>query len=248
MTGIQAALLGLIQGLTEFLPISSSGHLVIGQKILGLTEPPILFDIFIHAGTLLAVLVFFRSKLLHFFTSWPNLKKLFIASLPAGILGLILENYLGIIFSQTVLVGLSLLITAAILFLTRFSKNKNKPIGLKQALLIGLFQALALLPGISRSGSTISAGLFQGINRTQSFEFSFFLAVPAILAALGLEIFKNGWQQVDLTTSLIGFLASFLLGYLSLVWLKKIISQTKFYLFSFYCFSLGIFVLIFSLV
>lgn len=248
MTGYQAILLGLVQGLTEFLPISSSGHLVIGQRLLGLTQPPILFDIFVHAGTLLSIIFFFKDKIFKFFSRWSNLKMTFIASLPAGVFGLFLNNYIEAIFSQLVLVGVSLLITSGLLFLTKFTLSKNKPINLKRALVIGLFQALALFPGISRSGSTISAGLYQGINQEQAFEFSFFLAVPAILAALGLQLAVNGQEPLNLNINLLGFVISFLVGYMSLVLLKKLMSQTRFYLFSFYCLIIGLFVLIFSLV
>lgn len=247
MSGAQATVLGIIQGLTEFLPLSSSGHLVIGQKLLGFSKPPIAFDIFIHLGTLLAVLVFFRNKFLKI--SGKVFWLILIGSIPAGLVGLFLNQYLEIIFNSLLGVGLSLLITAGLLFSTRLIKKTNKNLGqLKQrkAFFIGCFQALAIFPGISRSGSTVVSGLWQGLKREDSFTFSFYLAVPAMLGALMLQIPQLLNDNDQLTMGLIGLMTAFLTGFLSLRLLKKVVLKGKLHYFGFYCLILGMILLLFS--
>jgi len=251
MTLIQALILALAQGLTEFLPVSSSGHLVIIQNLFGFTNPPIFFDIMLHAGTLLAVMIFFRNDLISLVINWQkNIKfiiGLIIASIPAGIVGILLSSRLESIFSSTRLVGVTLLITGSILLLTRwFKTNKTNDIPtIRQSLFIGLFQAVAVLPGVSRSGSTISAGLYSGVSPSSAFRYSFFLAIPAILGALLMQFKDTPLNSVDWGTIVLGFIVAALVGFISLNNLGRIIQKGKLYYFSFYCFTLGLICLLF---
>lgn len=245
MNSIQAVALGVLQGLTEFLPVSSSGHLVIGQKLFSLSKPPVFFDILVHIGTLLAVLIFFRKQF--FKVSAKTVGLIFIGTIPAGLVGLFLDKYTEIIFNSLFSVGISLLITALLLFSTKFIKKSDKNFSqLKwiDALFIGCFQALAIFPGISRSGSTVVPGLWRGLERETSFAFSFYLAVPAILGALVLqipEIFNNDNQ---LNMGLIGLITAAVSGFVSLKLFEKIVLKGKLFYFGMYCFILGIGVLL----
>ncbi|MBU1931168.1 undecaprenyl-diphosphate phosphatase [Patescibacteria group bacterium] len=242
---LQAFLLGVVQGLTEFLPISSSGHLVIGQKLLGLDQPPVLFDILVHCGTLAAIVIFFNKRLIKFFSLWVNLKLILIASVPVGLVGLILNPYTDYLFNSLNLVAVGLLITGLLLFLTKrltlLSKNE---LGFKSALGIGVFQALAILPGVSRSGATISAALLQGIDQEAAFNFSFFLAVPAILAALLLQILQLNQPAIELVPGLIGFITAAIFGYFSLKLLQQVLQKARLHYFAYYCFALGFLILL----
>lgn len=249
MTYLEAILLGVVQGLTEFLPISSSGHLVIGQKLLGLEQAPVFFDILVHGGTLAAIVVFFRRQLIKFFSSWRNWQLVFIASLPAGIIGLILDRYTEVIFNSLLVVGVGLLVTGCLLWLTKyFTVQKASRLNFKSALLIGSFQALAILPGISRSGATISAALISGLGQQQAFSFSFFLAIPAILAALFLQFLSftaesASWRTMysgNFFTGLLGFMVAALVGYFSLKLLQQILKTARFHRFAYYCLCLAI--------
>lgn len=237
-------LLGLVQGLSEFLPVSSSGHLVLGQKFFNLA-PPIFFDILVHLGTLLAIVFYFFRDFKRL-KSGKVLSLLLVGSLPAGIIGLFLRTRLEIIFSSYFVVGFSFLISALLLFLTKFLKNQKKEvnkISFSEAFLIGGFQALALLPGVSRSGSTIVAGLLVGLKRKEAFTFSFFLSIPAILGALFLEILRGGLEG-QTGIGLIGMLSAFFSGLLALRILQTILKKGKLFYFGFYCFALGVLILI----
>lgn len=238
--------LGLLQGLTEFLPISSSGHLVLGQKFFNL-QPPIFFDILIHFGTLFAI-IFYFFKDFNKLKSKKFLSLLIVGTLPAGIIGLFLREKLEIIFDSYSIVGFSFLITALLLFSTKFISRQNKTIGKiswREAFFIGCFQALALLPGVSRSGATIVAGLFLGLKRQEAFSFSFFLAIPAIVGALLLETLKRGVEG-NLTIGLMGMLMAFFSGFLALKILQRILTKGKLFYFGFYCLFLGALILTFN--
>jgi undecaprenyl-diphosphatase len=254
---MDAVILAVVQGITEFLPISSSGHLVIFQSILGFKEPPVFYDILLHLGTLLAVVVYFRQQLWLLLTDKKALglwTKLAVATLPAVAFGLFLESYLVTIFSSLVLVGISLIFTGGLLFSTclippkkkegdRQGDEREKEISLKDALFIGFFQALAIFPGVSRSGMTLSSGLWRGLSRRKAFSFAFLLAIPAILGAVIIE------AKDDLSESLgwpafLGVLVAGGVGYISLKLLEKILRSKKLYLFGFYCLVLGIALLI----
>lgn len=254
MTWWQAIFLSIVQGLTEFLPISSSGHLVIFQKLFGL-EPPVLFDIFVHVGTLGAIIFFFRKELLKILQGiFKKDRQIFwlivIGSIPAIIVGLFLQKNINQIFDSLKLVGVALLITSALLISTKWFKEKNgvrfKSVKWYDGLIIGLFQALAILPGVSRSGATLVGGLSRKINREIAFQFSFFLAIPAIFGALILQIPDLiNYQFNLLNKSILGMILAGVVGYFSLKILKKVLLNSKLWVFGLYCFFLAILVFTF---
>lgn len=256
MSWIQAIFLSIIQGLTEFLPVSSSGHLVIFQKLLRLEEPPVLFDILVHVGTLGAIVFYFKEQLLVIFKGIIKknrfdikiLLMILIGTIPAGIIGFFLQGYIKDIFDSLKLVGLSLLLTAGLLFSTKFTKNLNKDfkdLNWKETLFIGIFQAIAILPGVSRSGSTIVAGLWQNLKRETAFAFSFYLAIPAILGALILQIPEiSNSSDYYLKQGIFGMIIAGTVGYFSLIILEKFLKSAKLFWFGLYCLAAGILVLI----
>ena len=253
----QTIFLASLQGITEFLPISSSGHLAIFQKIFNLGAP-VIFDIFVHVGTLLAIVFFFRKELGKILKglfvkerdSWRIFWLLLVGSLPALFVGLLLEKHLELIFSSLRLISFSFLLTGVLLISTKFlrAKRKKNLVSLKwlDALVVGLFQAVAILPGVSRSGSTIVGGLWRNFKRETAFQYSFFLAIPAILGALVLQIpdLKNQ-TSLFLSQSILGMLVAFGVGFFSLRILKKVLLNFQFWFFGFYCFLLGFLLLIF---
>lgn len=250
MTFLQAIFLAIIQGLTEFLPISSSGHLVIFQKIFGL-KPPVLFDVLVHVGTLGAIFFFFKRRLAQIIKGLTqkdsksiNLICLIaIGSVPAVVVGFLAKSHLEIIFDSLKLVGFSLLLTTFLLFSTRKTSGRKQFNQLKwrDSLLIGVFQALAILPGVSRSGATISAGLWQKLDQKGAFEFSFLLAIPAIVGALTLEIPALICSSPGyLLQGVLGMIIAGVVGYFSLKILKQTLVGKKFWLFGVYCFLLGL--------
>jgi undecaprenyl-diphosphatase len=263
----QAIILGIIQGLTEFLPVSSSGHLVIFQFLFGLTEPALSFDISVHIGTLMAVAVVFRKDIIALIISGTrflksffqreaiddklkddkDLKLLFfiiIGSVPTAIIGLLFHNIADQLFSSTKLVGIMLILTGTILwFAGRLRENSGKTahLTITKALIIGVVQGLAVIPGISRSGSTIATGLFIGLSREASARYSFLLSMPAILGAAVLSF--TGLPTVSTisyTVTLIGSFTSFIVGYFALRMLLYFVKKGRLHIFSPYCFLAGI--------
>lgn len=250
MSTVQAVFLAVVQGLTEFLPISSSGHLVIFQKIFGLDQPPVVFDISVHVGTLGAILVYFRREILNF---WAHkdlklLALLVIGTMPVAIVGLLLEGRAEWIFDSWGLVGFSFLLTALILFSTRFVRRengKNKGLKLGDVLVIGSFQALAILPGVSRSGSTISAGIWRGLKREEAFNLSFYLAIPAIFGAGVLQLDEvTRFAPSDLFQAIVGMIVAGSVGYGSLKLLETVLKKGKLAWFSLYCGGMGLAILL----
>jgi undecaprenyl-diphosphatase len=240
MSILEAALLGLLQGLTEFLPVSSSGHLVIAQSLLGFASPPVAFDILVHLATALVIVI----------VLWPSLIKLsryfialiLLASLPAAVVGLWLNQVISELFSSPRLVASALLITASLLFSLTFFIKRAKRVQPRpvDALLIGLFQALAILPGVSRSGSTISAGIYSGLSPQTSFTFSFILALPAILGAQALQLpALIGSSSAQVPALIVGFFAAFVSGYFALKILKKLVISARLTPFAWYCLALS---------
>ena len=245
MTVFAAIFLGLLQGLTEFLPVSSSGHLVIAQHFIGFTSPPVLFDILLHLATALSVIVVLWSQLLNL-----NLKTIgfiLLASLPAAIVGLILNSSIETIFSSLTLVAFALLINSLILFSAQyfFPNAQSTSLSAKNSLVIGLFQALAIIPGISRSGSTISAGILAKLKPQLVFNFSFLLSLPAIFGAVLLQLKDLSFFQTQLGLPLLlGSITAFVSGLISLKLLKKFVSQGRFSFFAYYCLALGLILLL----
>lgn len=257
MNIIQAIILGIVQGATEFIPISSSGHLVLTREVFGWEDPGVIFDIFLHLGTLLAVLIYFRRdwlKIIKDLFSKSGDKRiainLVVATLPAFVLGFLFNDYINSIFRHALWVS-TFLIIVGLFFLSaeKFANHKiiKKDLGKitwKDALLIGLAQALALLPGVSRSGVTIAAGMFRSLKRTEATRFSFLMASIAILGASifgSLEAMRDGgymgnyWLEI-----VIGALIAALVGYISIKYLMKFLSQHKLHLFAIYLICLGV--------
>jgi len=249
---INSLFLGIVQGLTEWLPVSSSGHLVIVQQILKMNVP-LLFDVMLHFGTLLAVIVFFWEDILKILKSLFTLDfkskegKLIIfiivGTVPVALIGFIFHDIIESFFSNLLAVGISLIITGIILLLTKKSEGK-KEVTLLDSMLIGIAQAFSLIPGISRSGTTISTGLFREINKETVFKFSFLLSIPAIIGANLLELIKNPITETDVLPLFVCVITAAIIGYLSLKILYRMLKKGKFYYFSFYCFILGLLVLI----
>ncbi len=253
----QTIFLAFLQGVTEFLPISSSGHLAVFQKLFNLGTP-VIFDIFVHLGTLLAIVFFFRQKLGKILKglfikekdSWKIFWFLVVGSLPALLVGLFLQKHIELIFNSLRLIAFSFLLTGVLLISTKFLKvkRKKKLFSLKwlDALFVGLFQALAILPGVSRSGSTIAGGLMRNFKQETAFQYSFFLAIPAILGALALQIpdLKNQ-SFLFLSQSFLGMLVAFGVGFFALKILKKVLLNSQFWLFGFYCFLVGFLLFLF---
>lgn len=249
-----ALLLALVQGLTEWLPISSSGHLAVIQQLLGL-DVPIAFDLLLHLGTLASVVAFFWRDILAiakaFFTfdtgnpDFKTLLLLFVGSIPAALAALLFLEAFESFFSNLLAVGLGFIATAAILLLSRLRRGKGE-ISLAVALVMGLFQALALIPGVSRSGSTISSGLFSGADKQKVFRFSFLLSIPAIAGATAVEMFKAPGVVLD-GSSLVATLVAAIVGYMAIRAVRRFVMSERFYLFAAYCLVMGIAVIIVAL-
>lgn len=247
-TLIEVFVLAVIQGLTEWLPVSSSGHLVIVQEILGLNLP-LIFDVMLHAGTLIVILTVFRkdvAKILKVLVKRDFKAEeakiallILVGSVPIAILGFIFYDIIESFFSNLIAVGLALIITGCVLF---FSEKKlgNRKIGILDSLLIGLAQGVALIPGISRSGVTVSVGLLRKVDKSIAFKYSFLLSVPAVLGATVLESIDLVIENVDIAYLVVGVIISMIVGYASLMLLKNIVMNQKIHLFAYYCWTVGI--------
>ncbi len=241
MTFLQAFLLGITQGLTEFLPISSDGHLLLVQHLMGLKHVPLFFDVILHVASLAAIIIFFLPR-------WMKLprKTLYyvaIATFPAVIAGLVVEPLFESLFRNLFVAGIGFFITGSFLILAHRFMNTNpkpKPMTAKKALLIGTLQALAIGPGISRSGSTLTAALWQKIDRDQAFSFVFLMAVPAIAGAFGLHVIKGVPLDVPMPIVGWGFTASFVTSLFALKLLQLVITRQKLNYFGYYCLIIGL--------
>ncbi|MDP8260594.1 MAG: undecaprenyl-diphosphate phosphatase [Candidatus Gygaella obscura] len=225
-------LLGLAQGVSEFLPISSSGHLVLIQNIFNLKEM-LFFDIIVHFASLIAILLVFRKRFLSL--TVRKILFLFIASIPTMLLYLVLKQYIGSLFNDLDFIWLFFLLTGCIIYSTKFSRPK-KDINLISAILIGIAQALALFPGVSRSGATISVGLLHRLQRKEAVEFSFMLGAIAILGATLLE-YKEivAIDNVLVFPTVLGFFASLIASIIALKIVVKFVENSQFYRFGYYC-------------
>jgi undecaprenyl-diphosphatase len=242
---LQAALLGALQGLTEFLPVSSSGHIVIFSSLLK-AKNTLYFDIVVHVASLLAIVIFFRHELREVleevtrknFTS-TLLFKILAGTAPAAAFGVFFKDRIEEIFETPILAATMLYLTAFLLLAAEFSLKKQKPHktlpSLKDAIVIGVFQALAILPGISRSGSTIAGGIFTGLDRDAAARFSFLLAIPAILGSLILEIIDVGFNSLMTLSLVVGFLSSVVFSLLALTILFVFIKRFNLLPFAIYC-------------
>lgn len=253
MNWFEAIALGLIQGLTEFLPISSSGHLEIAKSIFGIDpEANFYFTIAVHGATVLSTIVVFWKEIIELIKGTLKFKmndetsyvlKLIVSMIPVGIAGLFLKDPIESLFNgNIVFVGFMLLITSTLLALAHFIKKREREIGYLDALLIGIAQAIAVIPGISRSGATISTGLMIGNSKDKIARFSFLMVLVPIIGANLLEIMSG---EINLNSTsfgiiLIGFLAAFVSGYLACRWMIGLVKKSKLIWFSIYCLIIGL--------
>jgi len=247
MTLIEATILGIVQGFTEFLPISSSGHLVLGQAILGIEQPGNEFEILVHLGTLASVLVVFIDDIKSLLLSLTSKKTqtfilfILIGTLPAVAVGFGFKDLLESLFENVTAVGGALVFTGLVLYGSSFANRKDNDHTWMTAILIGCAQAVAIIPGISRSGMTISAALFLGLSPKEAARFSFLLAIPAISGAgLLTALDVSGGFQMSMTVALVGVISSFAVGVVALKWLLGWLEQGKFHYFGIYCLVVGL--------
>ena len=262
MDTIDAILLGIIQGLTEFLPVSSSGHLELGKAILGddsIPKESLLFTIVLHFATALSTIVIFRKDILLllkgiFKFQWNDdlqfALKITISMLPAVIVGLFFEEQLEALFGGNItLVGCMLIITAVLLFFADKAKDTNKKVSFTNAFIIGVSQAIAILPGISRSGATISTSVLLGNDKTKAARFSFLMVVPLIFGKIAKDILGGQltYDAANFTSLSIGFIAAFVAGLFACTWMIRLVKKSKLSYFAIYCAVVGIIAIYFSL-
>jgi undecaprenyl-diphosphatase len=252
--------LGLVQGLSEFLPISSSGHLVLAASILNFQKEGIAFEVFVHFGTLLSVLVAFRIEIIKMiiapyviliqkennqelqeFLHWDFY--VIIGTIPAVIVGLFFKEQITALFSNVLLVLMMLIITGTILIISKFLPETEKTLNKSNSFIIGIAQAFAILPGISRSGSTIVTALVFGINREKAAKFSFILSIPAVFGATIIktkDLISTPPAQNEILLLIIGAIVAFISGYLAIIWLLDLVKKGKLEWFGYYCFFISI--------
>lgn len=272
MSIIHAILLGIIQGLTEFLPISSSGHLVIFQRLMQFDKSfEILFDVTVHVGTLGAVVIYYYRDLYNVFgatlsrvfrpAQWKEAYKadvhfrigifLLISTFATGVIGLLIKDYVEMFLDVPRYVGIALFFTGLILLIAEFSKQKGKALEaftLRDAFVIGCIQAIALTPGISRSGITISCAIILGFSRLESARYSFLLAVPAIIAGFVFEFtesISNGFDPSWITPLCVGWISALISGILAIKLILLVLKENRLHWFAFYCWIVGIIVFFF---
>ncbi|MCM4156334.1 undecaprenyl-diphosphate phosphatase [Gramella sp. AN32] len=261
MDALDAAILGIIQGLTEFLPVSSSGHLELGKAILGdnsIPEESLLFTVILHFATALSTLVVFRKDVAEIFRGLFQFKwneetqfslKIIISMLPAAIIGLLFEDQLEELFGGSVMfVGFMLLVTALLLWLADKAKNTGKKVSYSNAFVIGVSQAIAMLPGISRSGATISTSVLLGNDKTKAARFSFLMVVPLIFGKIAKDLLSGDLMNssADFSIVAIGFVTAFLAGLAACTWMIALVKKSKLSWFAIYCFVVGIVAITFA--
>lgn len=264
---LKAIILGIIQGLTEFLPVSSSGHLELGKALLGIEfqgNESLAFTVWLHLATALSTIVFFRKQIIKLFTdcfsrdssekttSLRYIAFIAISMLPAGIVGLLFEEQIDEFFYGNIkAVSLCLIFTGALLFFAQKSKDKIGELSTFSAIIIGLSQAVALLPGISRSGSTIATALILGVKRETAAQFSFLMVLPLIFAKVGKDVLEaimaNDFASLSLTgDTILAFVFAFATGLLACKWMIQLVKNLKLYGFAIYCAIIGGIGLIYS--
>lgn len=261
MDVLDAVILGIIQGLTEFLPVSSSGHLELGKAILGDTSVPeesLLFTVVLHFATALSTLVVFRKDVFQIIGGLLSFKwneetqfslKIIVSMLPAVFVGLFFEKQLEALFGGNILlVGFMLLVTALLLWLADKAKNTGKKVSYTNAFIIGISQAIAMLPGISRSGATISTSVLLGNDKTKAARFSFLMVVPLIFGKIAKDLLSGELMEssADFSILLIGFIAAFIAGLAACTWMIALVKKSKLSWFAMYCFVVGLAAIIFA--
>jgi undecaprenyl-diphosphatase len=254
-------ILGLIQGLAEWLPISSTAHLRIAETFLGFEATP-LFNVFLHVGTLAVVIFYFRRDIKVILTSLVHLDfhseygrfipLIVVASIPTGVIGLLYDVFLADNYQTILIIGITFLAGAALLFFSKFGKETQAQISYRKALVIGAAQGAASFPGLSRSGSTISGGLLEGVKREMVFKFSFLLSIPAIAGDLGVEAYlqRGSFSQgvgVGTLDLLVGLVFTVVAAYLAIVLVKKLVLSKRFHYFAIYTFALGVVLIVLAL-
>lgn len=262
MSTLEAIVLGLVQGLTEFLPVSSSGHLVIGKELLGIDSSGVAFEVVVHAATVLSTLVAFRKDILELLSGVLKFKmngqtiyvfKILISMVPVFIVGMFLKDHVEALFGEgTIVVGIALLVTSFLLYLSGVLKPKEKGITFRNALIIGVAQSVAVIPGLSRSGATISTGLLLGARREDIAKFSFLMVLIPILGEAFLELVSGGFASESTGIGVLplaaGFLAAFTSGLFACKAMIALVKKTKLKGFALYCAILGVIAIIYSYV
>jgi undecaprenyl-diphosphatase len=259
---IDAVILGVIQGLTEFLPVSSSGHLELGKAVLGdnlLPEESLLFTVVLHFATALSTIVVFRKDILGLIKGalkfkWNDdlkfISKIALSMIPAAVIGFTYESQFAELFGGNIkLVGFMLIITALLLYLADKAKSTNKNVSFKNAIVIGVAQAIAMLPGISRSGATISTSVLLGNDKTKAARFSFLMVVPLIFGKIAKDILSGDltYDSGNFTSLSIGFVAAFISGLFACTWMIALVKKSKLTYFAIYCVVVGMSAIIFSM-
>ncbi len=261
MDYLDAIILGVIQGFTEFLPVSSSGHLELGKAILGDTsvrEESLLFTVILHFATALSTLVVFRKDIIQIFGGLLKFQwneetqfafKIIVSMIPAVIIGLLFEKELESFFGGSIaFVGAMLIVTAVLLWLADRSKNTGKPVTIKDSIIIGIAQAIAMLPGISRSGATISTSVLLGNDKTKAARFSFLMVVPLIFGKIAKDLFSGeiSTHNTNLGVMGVGFVVAFICGLIACTWMISLVKKSKLRYFSIYCVIVGVIAIITS--
>lgn len=261
MTYLDALILGAVQGLTEFLPVSSSGHLEIGKALLGDQSVPqesLLFTVVVHFATALSTVIVFRKDIVEIFQGLFQFKwneefkyslKIILSMVPAVFIGLVFSDQLESLFSGDILfVGFMLIITALLLWLADKAKNTTKKVTFQNAFVIGVAQAIAILPGISRSGATIATSVLLGIDRARAARFSFLMVVPLILGKMAKDILSGdiSTETANLGILTAGFAAAFIFGIIACTWMIAIVKKSKLSYFAVYCFVVGVMSIVFG--
>ena len=259
---IDAIILGIIQGLTEFLPVSSSGHLELGKAILGansIPEESLLFTVVLHFATTLSTIVIFRKDVLEIIKGIFQFKwneefqfavKIVISMIPAALIGFFLEDFMEVFFDGAILiVGIMLIITAVLLYLADMAKTTAKGVSFRSAFVIGMAQAVAMLPGISRSGATISTAVILGIDKTKSARFSFLMVVPLIFGKVAKDLLSGdiNFESAQMGAMGAGFIAAFLAGLVACTWMIQLVRKSKLTYFAIYCVVVGLIAIAWSI-
>ena len=246
---IEVTLLSVLQGVAEFLPISSSGHLVLGKSLLGMKEMGMRIDIFLHVGTLFAIFAFYFAIIRRIIVNleWSYMLKVIVSAIPAGIIGVLFKDQLEEAFASTKMGGGALIFTGIVLTATRFLPKGDKDVSFGRALLMGIAQAIAILPGVSRSGMTLAAARASKVEAEKSAEFSFLMSAPPIAGAALLELLKSLKEsgaaetaEVSWALTIYGCLLAAVVGYFALKLLLKSLKGRWFWLFGPYCILAGV--------
>lgn len=255
MDYLDSLILGVIQGFTEFLPVSSSGHLELGKSLLGdnsLPKESMIFTVVLHFATALSTIVVFRKDIIEIIKELLKFElnsntqfvfKIIISMIPASLIGVFFETELESLFSNNiVLVGAMLMVTGLLLILADHAHNTSKNVSVKTAFTVGVAQAIAMIPGISRSGATISTAVLLGIDKTKAARFSFLMVIPLIFGKIFKDIFSGelNYESTQITSLAIGFIAAFVSGLLACTWMIRLVKNSQLKYFAYYCAVVGI--------